>query len=357
MHTRLTDTATRKRLIATIGLGFMCASLLCSDVPKARHWYGWNIERKLHDKSFGIGRGSPGRKRGVRQKTSLHHQGIWKRIEKYKDDIRLCDLVHLSVSQFLDLVLRLKEADLHLKLKGYASQLVFEDKVILFLHWMVQYPHYSTLTVTYGISGPVISHFLQKALPHFVAYFSTWVKNEFDKVLVKSHLSPHIIGIIDGTVHRIRRPSLDQHLWWNENYHFHAVHSLFIVDFTGKIVAVQTGIPGSFHDSTAARYAKKFKALLTPNLVIGDPGFQGVNYVVAGYKINQLTSDAHKEFDRISRSEQVKIEHVNNFVKKCASLSKLSTFHHNREALAGLVVVGTGWYNYMLEVHGKYLAD
>jgi len=350
-------TATRKKILTTLGLGFACVSLLCAGIPKARHWYGWNIVRSIHDKSFGVGRGSPGQKRGARQKTSLRHQGIWKRIEKYKDNIRLQDLIHLSVDQFLDLACKLKEADLHMKLKHYASQLIFEDKVILFLHWMVQYLHYSTLTVTYGISSPVISQFLKKALPHFVGYFSCWVKNSFDKDLVPSHLSPHIIGIIDGTVHKIHRPSLDQHLWWNENYHFHAIHSLFIVDFEGKIVAVQTGIPGSFHDSTAARYAKKFKALLINNLVIGDPGFQGVNYVVAGYKINQLTSYAHREFDRLSRSEQVKIEHVNNFVKKCATLSKLSSFHHNRQMLAGLVVVGTGWYNYMLEVHGKYLAD
>lgn len=97
--------------------------------------------------------------------------------------------------------------------------------------------------------------------------------------------------------------------------------------------------------------------ILKKRLALGDPGFGGVSYVVAGYKTNQLKSPAHKEFDRVSRSEQVKIEHVNNFVKKCGCLSKGSTFHHNKATIPGLVLVATGWYNYMKDVHSKYLGD
>lgn len=209
--------------------------------------------------------------------------------------------------------------------------------------------------MTYGISVPVISRFLSTSLSHFVGFFSPFVPNFFSADCPVSHLSPHVIGIVDGTVHKIRRPSIDQHLWWNDNYQFHAVHSLFLVDFAGKIIAIQTGIPGSFHDSAVARHNELFSDSLQDQLAIGDPGFGGVDYIVAGYKTNQLNYPGRREFDRISRSEQVKIEHVNNFVKKCRCLSKGHTFVHKHDQLSGLVLVAAGWYNYMRETHDKYL--
>jgi hypothetical protein len=160
--------------------------------------------------------------------------------------------------------------------------------VLLFFHWLVQYPQYSTLGLFYGISTPVISIFLRKSLPHFVGFFSKFIDNKLDgEDTLSSHLSAHILGIIDGTVHKIRRPSVDQHLWWNENYQFHAVHSLFIVDFEGRIVAVQTGIPGSFHDSCVAKHSELFKAIVKEKLLIGDPGFGGV---VGIFSIRILTN-------------------------------------------------------------------
>jgi hypothetical protein len=149
----------------------------------------------------------------------------------------------------------------------------------------------------------------------------------------------HIIGIIYGTVHQIHKPATDQHLWWNDHYQFHAVHLLFFVDYEGWIIGVETGIPGSFHDSSAANNAKFFEKLVKDKFVLGDPGFQGVGYVIAGFKSNQLPTPAHKAFDSLSRTEQVKIEHINNFVKKCKTLSKTDVFIHQQALLSGCVIV------------------
>ena len=46
-------------------------------------------------------------------------------------------------------------------------------------------------------------------------------------------------------------------------------------------------------------------SLENKNYVLGDTGFQGVEYVVAGLKNNQIQSESEKKFDKISRSEQV----------------------------------------------------
>jgi hypothetical protein len=86
-----------------------------------------------------------------------------------------------------------------------------------------------------------------------------------------------------------------------------------------------------------------FQDVLEDKLVFGNPG---VPYVVSGLKSNQLKESSHWYFDRISRSEQVTIEHVNNFVKKCKILED-QTIHSS-------VAMGAGFYNYMFTTFQKY---
>jgi len=76
--------------------------------------------------------------------------------------------------------------------------------------------------------------------------------------------------------------------------------------------------------------------------------------VIAGLKSYQLTSNARLQFDRISRSEQVIMEHVNNFTKKISSISKAIQFQHSKELQAGCVIISCGWYNYMWKYYNKY---
>ena len=87
---------------------------------------------------------------------------------------------------------------------------------------------------------------------------------------------------------------------------------------------------------------------------MGDPGFAGVPYVVAGFKSNQLKSSDHLEFDRISRNEQVLIEHVNRFIKDCKVLSKKAVFKHSRALHVACVITFCGWYNWKKERWGCF---
>lgn len=231
----------------------------------------------------------------------------------------------------------------------------FGDKVLLFFVWIVQYPQLSVLGTMFGYAVATISLFLTSALPFFVGFFSAQIPKALPKHLPASHLSSHIVGIIDGTVHKIQRPCVDQHLFWNDNYQCHAVHSFFLVSLSGEILAVATGIPGSFHDSCASSHLTHFKDILEDKFALGDPGFAGVSYVVSGLKCNQIHNAAQKHFDRLSRSEQVAIEHVNNFVKKCKILSDGRQFIHATEVLSGCLLVGAGFYNYMINTWSKYL--
>lgn len=120
------------------------------------------------------------------------------------------------------------------------------------------------------------------------------------------------------------------------------------------IVAVTTNVYGHVHDANAARYNEHFQQVLGDSFALGDPGFAGVPYCVAGFRGNQLTSVSHKTFDSISRSEQVIIEHVNSFIKQTEVLAKSSKFCHRLDLLVHCVFIVTGWYNFMKQEFDKF---
>lgn len=76
----------------------------------------------------------------------------------------------------------------------------------------------------------------------------------------------------------------NQSLLYNGHYKTHGWLSQIIVDYDGLIIAYKTMIPGKVHDSLSATYNKLFKSIVKNNLALGDPGFQGVGYVMVGYK-------------------------------------------------------------------------
>jgi len=108
------------------------------------------------------------------------------------------------------------------------------------------------------------------------------------------------------------------------------------------------------HDAAAARHMKSIVRVLKNKFALGDPGYEGVPYVVSGFKSNLLTSNERIVFDRISRSEQVAIEHVNNFLKSCKSLSKRNQFIHSRDKHIACVFIVCGWYNWMKLKFSKF---
>jgi hypothetical protein len=127
-----------------------------------------------------------------------------------------------------------------------------------------------------------------------------------------------------------------------------------LVTFNGDIAAVQTNVLGRVHDSTAARRNKLFPQVLGKNrFALGDPGYAGVPWVVAGFKTNQLKTPEARRFDTISRAEQAQVEHVNNFIKKCQVLSKTNMFRQGREKHVACVFIVCGWFNWMKWTFGK----
>ncbi len=51
----------------------------------------------------------------------------------------------------------------------------YENKIILMLIWLIQYPRYSVLSVKFGVSEFIVSKIVEKMLPYFVSRFSRFI--------------------------------------------------------------------------------------------------------------------------------------------------------------------------------------
>ena len=252
----------------------------------------------------------------------------------------------MYLDEFQFLVDELNYLKKHPKLSKVATKICFEDKILLTIIWIVKYVDYAVLSHMFSISPPVISKLLKTIFPLLVEYFIKFIPNDIISETT-SKLSSKIVAVIDSTIHATKKPAKNQHLAYNEHYRRHGIMTTLLVDYDNYISCFVTAGAGRMHDATAARHMKCFVRVLNNRFALGDPGYEGVPYVVSGLKTNQLNSPERISFDAISRNEQVRVEHVNNFIKSCKVLSKRNQFYHSKEMHIACVFIVCGWYNWM----------
>ena len=154
--------------------------------------------------------------------------------------------------------------------------------------------------------------------------------------------------IIDGTLHKTQRKHGEVDTDYSGHYRMHGKLSQILLDYEGYVVSFLTNIKGKIHDSLAAKYNKWFKEIVGTDFVLGDPGFNGVGYVVSGFKSSSLSRWEQHIFDTISRREQVLIENANKNIKECRSVNKSDVFRHGEARLLACVFISIGLYNLKL---------
>jgi len=259
----------------------------------------------------------------------------------------------MYIDEFEGLVSDLRDERMDLTLANIAVKFTFENKVLLLIIWVVKYPDFYLLAGLFGTSKSVVSRLLDVSLPLVAHHFLKYITNQIDSNSTSS-LADNIVAIIDSTLHARNKPSVNQHLSYSKHYKRHGIVTTLLVDFDGYIVSVNTGGKPILHDSMAATFMDNFRTILGDNFALGDPGYAGVDYVVSGFKSNQLNTEERLKFDRVSRTEQVLIEHVNAHFKGCKSLSKRIVFHHKVDKHVTIVLLVCGWYNWIKSTYGKF---
>lgn len=92
------------------------------------------------------------------------------------------------------------------------------------------------------------------------------------------------IGFIDGTLLKIRRPTISEHrVFFNGRKKMYSLNNTVIVDHNGLFIHMDLGFPGSFHDVNILRnseFHKNWRDFFTVRddyfeYLLGDPGYVG----------------------------------------------------------------------------------
>ena len=293
----------------------------------------WQVQAQCT--KIGLGRGKV-----LRQKRrTFDHFDLYNYWSTEHQD-KFLKLLHITFEEF-NLILQELE---NLKPDETSLSMSFANKLLLCLHYVIQYIGSNNLATLFNTSEFYVSKVLDEILPILVEYFVKFIPNK--KIHnTRSRLHPRMKFIIYGTLHKTQRQHGVRDVHYNGHYRMHGRLTQILLDYEGYVVAFNTNIKGKIHDSLAAMYNKDFKRIVGNDIVLGDPGFSGVDYVISGFKPCTLSKWEEHIFDSISRREQVLIENANNYIKEAKSVNKLDTFRHGEHRLLACVFIAIGLYN------------
>jgi hypothetical protein len=132
------------------------------------------------------------------------------------------------------------------------------------------------------------------------------------------------IGLIDGTLCKIRRPyrNPDHASWFNGRKKMYSMNSTVIVDHDGLFIYVDPGYPGSFHDVTILRQSELYTSwrdYFTHNdeyieYLLGDPGYAGADMFVMRrigvHEVAEGSSNANaiRAYNMMHAGRRIKVE-------------------------------------------------
>src|ERR1051326_4309865 len=145
----------------------------------------------------------------------------------------------------------------------------------------------------FGVSSTTVHFLIGATLPYLVEYFVKFIPNRVASNAT-SKMSHRIVAVIDSTLHATKKSARHQHLDYSEHYMRHGMLTTLLVNFDGYISAFVTGTKARQHDSMACYFFPLFPKVLGSNYALGDPGYAGVPYVIAGLKNNQVTTQGRE---------------------------------------------------------------
>ena len=145
------------------------------------------------------------------------------------------------------------------------------NRVLLVFIWLRQYLKLHVLAYVFDISKSTVAEEIYHVVPILFTNYNRYIKWHS----IRQWNFPNAVGMIDGTIHRIRRPSgLIQAEFYRGDKRCHFISSQIVVDADGLIVLLVTG----YSISPSSAYLEQFcfcqiGDLSPPSLYLS--GFQG----------------------------------------------------------------------------------
>ena len=120
------------------------------------------------------------------------------------------------------------------------------NRVLLAFIWLRQYPKLHVLAYMFGISKSSVAEEIYHIIPilfiNYRHYISWHNLNQWRSFLDTFSAFPNAVGMIDGTIHRVRRPSgLLQADFYRGDKRCHFMTTQIVIDADGLIVLLVSG--------------------------------------------------------------------------------------------------------------------
>lgn len=265
--------------------------------------------------------------------------------EQIKKENGIYDKIFMKLEEFEELYLQCEDV--------ISDNYVIDKKNILFLciYWIRSYIGYSELEEKFNIGKSTISKILNNDLKLIAMKLKNLYILNDNTSQTWSCLSINIKFVIDSTYVEIRKPTYEQKKYFRGGfkYSYHGINNHIAINFDSIITSFLIGIPGSYPDSII-RAHKIFDDSTFPFYSISDPGYTSCSYIINGLRKNQINNKGAIIFDRISRIEQKRVEHVFKHLKE---FKIFHGYHHSIELFKYVFILTCCVYNFK-KIKGYY---
>lgn len=168
---------------------------------------------------------------------------------------------------------------------------------------------------------------IQKVTQHFVDVSATYIKwpNNNESIEISNYFNEKcgvngVIGAIDGSHIRIKRPIDDQEVFYNRKG-YHSIVLQAICNHKKMFTNIFCGEAGSQHDGRVFRKSKLYGDILENRVnmqnyfLVADTAYPVLSWVIPPFKDNGTLTLRHRRFNKVISSIRISIEHSFGLLK------------------------------------------
>ncbi|CAG2212839.1 unnamed protein product [Mytilus edulis] len=234
--------------------------------------------------------------------------------------------------------------------------MTLENRLLMTLIWLRQYPTYSMLSQYFGISVPTVYTIIKKMwviLWEEVARTIVWPdRNTWHRRNGKWPEMPNVLGCIDGTSHEILVPQTEpQEEFYSGHRKFHCIHTQVVIDNEKNICHIHSGFLGHDNDAFAYQQMKRIGPGLdldfpANGFILADSIYPNTRPLVTPYKANEIARLPRNEkrrkrkFNKLHKKRRIFVEHVIKELKTFRVIGAI--YRHTRWELSCIVETCAG---------------
>ena len=236
-----------------------------------------------------------------------------------------------------------------------ACGLSTENRILMAVIWLRQYPSYASLQSLFQIDKSTASDDVHHVIPilyRFLEGIIQWpTDQEFEQLWGRWDHFPNAVLALDATIHRVTRPLIGQHMFYRGDKKCHFMLSQITCAPDGHIVDLEAGFFGS---NDAGHYANSMvgrgEKLLPPwAKILADGGYPNRDPLIIPYTKEESEGDEDRllenEWHRFYRSQ---VERTIHFLKVFRSVAHI--FRHPKYFQPFVVQVVGALTNVRIEI-------